>query len=1015
MNGPRVRLVRARVAGRARLQVVGLKGNAALKRRLEASLPGRAGIHRAQGSVTTGNLLVLFDPGFDPDRALNAVVEAVVTAVAGSPETAGAAPGAYRGADEKVVPFPRRPETAAGAGGADWHMLALEAAAARLRTSLESGLDEGEAAAALETHGRNELQSIEPRSDIDILVDQVNSLPVKMLLGSALLSVATGGVVDAVAILAVVAANAGIGFATERQAEREIDALSEIEPPEATVVRGGRARRITAAEVVPGDVLELAPGMLVAADGRLITALELTVDEAALTGESLPAAKRAGDMTEPGAKGAALADRFNMVYRGTAVTGGSARALAVATGPNSEVGRIQALVGATARRETPLQIQLDRMGRQLSVLTFGAAGLALLAGLLHGRRPLDMLKTAVSLGVAALPEGLPTIATVTLALGMRTMKRRKVLVRRLDAMETLGSVGVICFDKTGTLTENRITARAVVTPEREYDVKAEGLILNGQGTKEGADGAAHGHLRDLLTVAVLCNDTEIDGDGDGRRLKGSATEAALIELAFRAGVDVAALATRYPRTSVQYRTLNRRYMATRHRLEDGRQLVAVKGDPANVVELCGEMSWGEDRMPLGLGRRRDIEARNEDLASRGLRVLGLASGIVGPDDDDAPLGHLTWHGMVGLADPTRQGMPALIEAFHRAGIRTVMITGDQGATAYAVARELNLAPDETIEVLEGGQLERMDPDVLAGLAQTTHVFARVTPANKLQIVQALQKGGAIVAMTGDGINDSPALRAANIGVAMGSGSEAAHQVAEVILGDDRIESMPVAIALGRQTYSNIRRSLRFLLSTNMSEIMVTVLVSALGGQPPSPLQLLWINLVTDVFPALALGLEPPAPDVLERPPRDPDEPILGASDFRTMSVQAAGFSLAALVSQGIGTMRYGQGPEAAGMGFTTLTVSQLLHAISSRSERVPVTGYGGLRPNRYLTRAVAGLLGMQLAVSVFPPARRLLGLQRLGALDLVTAGALSLAPFFAVEASKLLVRDRPVRDREERP
>jgi Ca2+-transporting ATPase len=334
-----------------------------------------------------------------------------------------------------------------------------------------------------------------------------------------------------------------------------------------------------------------------------------------------------------------------------------------------------------------------------------------------------------------------------------------------------------------------------------------------------------------------------------------------------------------------------------------------------------------------------------------------------------------------------------------------MITGDQSATAYAVARELNLAQGGTIEVLEGVQLDRMDPEVLAGLAPTTHVFARVTPENKLRIVQALQKSGHIVAMTGDGINDSPALRAADIGVAMGSGSEAAHQVAEVILGDDRIESMPVAIELGRQTYANIRRSLRFLLATNIAEIMVTVLASAAGGATMTPLQLLWINLVTDVFPALALGLEPAAPETLADPPRDPDEPILRWSDFRTIATQGAVFSAASVVSQELGRLRYGAGAQAAGMGFTTLTVAQLLHAISCRSDRLPVSHYNRLRPNRHLRRAMIGLLGLQAAMSVLPQGRRLLGLKGLGAFDLIAAGALAIVPFMTIEGAKLLSRD----------
>lgn len=975
--GNRVRVVRATVPGRARLAVPGLARNRALKTRLEAELFERPGIVRAEANQGTGNLLVLYDPS----RSLDYVVATVE----------GLLNGGAANADSGTV-VPLRPGPADGGGTIDaesapapppWHSIGVQDVAAEFGTDLTDGLTAEQAATLLREYGPNELRKIPPRSDLDILLGQFGTLPVGLLLGSALLSAGTGGLLDAAAILSVLAANAGIGFATESQAERTIDALSALVEPDAHVRRAGRPVRIPARAVVPGDVIELSPGTMVAADGRVFRARELTVDESALTGESLPSGKRAETLPMADTP---LAERHNMVYRATAVTGGSGRAVVVGTGADSEVGRIQNMVAAAAQRETPMQRQLETIGRQLSWATLGAAGLALAAGLLRGRPPLEMVKTAVSLGVAALPEGLPTVATVTLALGIRTMRRRKVLVRRLDAVEALGSVGVMCFDKTGTLTENRIEAVAVLTPDGEVDIP--------EGVRAGA-----AHVEDLLRVAVLCNETEIEETEDGEwRLKGSGTEASLIELARRAGLDVRATRREAPRESVDYRTLERRYMVSRHTL-DGRILIAVKGNPAEVLALCGTTRTGGERKPLSRARRQKILSQNEDLASRGLRVLGFASATVADGGEEDKL---IWHGLVGLADPTRAGMKELIETFHRAGIRTVMITGDQSSTAYAVARELDLAEGDTVEVLEGTQLDEMDPSMLSALARQTDVFARVTPANKLQIVRAFQDAGYVVAMTGDGINDSPALRAADIGVAMGTGSDAAHQVAEVILEDDRIETMPVAVELGRRTFANIRKALRFLLSTNLSEILVTTAATAATRSPPmSPLQLLWINLVTDVAPALALALEPAEPGVMEEPPRAAKETVLRPQDFRAIGVQGAMFSGAALLSQALGTLRYGPGEQATGMAFTTLTASQLLHALSSRSDRVSLFGAERLQPNRYLTRAMGGLAAMQAGVSLFPPARRLLGLSRLGVSDLALAGGLALLPYLAVEAMKL--------------
>ncbi|MGH7961805.1 MAG: cation-translocating P-type ATPase, partial [Candidatus Binatia bacterium] len=638
-------------------------------------------------------------------------------------------------------------------------------------------------------------------------------------------------------------------------------------------------------------------------------------------------------------------------------------------------------------------------------------------GLLRGYGFLEMLKTAISLAVAAVPEGLPTVATTTLALGIRHMRQHHVLIRRLEAVETLGCVQTICLDKTGTLTLNKMSVVAVHTGMQRLQV-AEGVFKTGEAC---LDPLACDELVKLAQVCVLCSETEIERQNGHYILKGSPTENALIHMAASAGVDILRLREERPAFQVHLRSENRNFMSTLHRAEESGadqngangnpplSFLAVKGSPAEVLDMCAWHVKEGARVPFTDGDRLTIENENERMAGEALRVLGAAYGHVadGTQDAEEHTG-LTWLGLIGMADPIRAGVKEVIAGFHGAGITTVMITGDQSPTAYAIGKELHLSRGDQLEILDSTHLTNIDPPVMSALAEKVQVFARVSPAHKLQIVQALQQAGKVVAMTGDGINDGPALKAADIGIAMGNaGTDVAREVADVVLEDDNLETMIIAISQGRTIYHNIRKSVHFLLSTNLSEIMVMFTSMAAGlGQPLNPMQLLWINLLSDIAPGLALALEPPEPDVLRQPPRNPADPIIQPADFRRIAFESATLSVGALGAYGYGLFRYGMGPQAGTLAFTSLTTGQLLHALTSRSEKHNVfDGIGTvhpppLPPNPYLNAALIGSFALQGLALVVPGLRRLLGIAPLSLVDGVVIGASALLPFVVNENTK---------------
>ena len=844
--------------------------------------------------------------------------------------------------------------------------------------------------------GPNSLPRQPQRSRFAILIEQFTTLPVALLAASAVISVATGGAIDAVVILGVVAANAIIGYATESEAVRTIEALNTPVQARARVVRDGREEEIAVDNVVVGDVQILEPGSYVAADARLVATRDLTADESPLTGESLPVRKGADLVCGVDTP---LSERTNMVYRGTALTGGSGRAVVIATGSETEIGRIQTLIGTAEPPPTPMEVQLGQLSTQLAYLSGGVCGVLFAVGVLRGYGLLPMLKTAISLAVAAVPEGLPTIATTTLALGIRDMRRRNVLLRRFHAVETLGAVQVICFDKTGTLTLNCMSASALVCDGRT--LRVVNGELEDEETATAASAAADEALAQILQVAVLCNETELTSSGGTLCLKGSPTEAALVRLALDCGIDVTEVRRCHPLRAATYRSEQRSFMGTHHAIEAGEGLLAVKGSPSAVLAMCRWQLQGGTPVPLTDADRQDIERANDRLAGEALRVLGFASKVCAPAEAGTEDG-LTWLGLIGMADALRPGMRALMETFHGAGISTIMITGDQSATAYAVAKTLGLSTSGQVEILDAVRLEELPADVLTALAQRAHVFSRVTPSHKLQIVQALQRANLVVAMTGDGINDGPALRAANIGIAMGrSGTEVARDVADVVLADDDPKSIATAIARGRVIFANVRKALRFLLATNMTEIMVAGVGTSAGlGSPLTPMQLLWINLLSDVVPALGLALEPGDEAVMQEPPHPAGEAILRDVDLRGIAIEGAVIGTGALAACAYGNLRYGPTAETSTMTFMSLITAQLLHAISCRSDRPVLFGSGPLAPNPILRNALIGSFALQALGVLVPPLRRLLGLVPLTGSDWAVTAAAGVAPLLLNELAK---------------
>ncbi|HJQ65808.1 MAG TPA: HAD-IC family P-type ATPase [Gemmatimonadales bacterium] len=871
-----------------------------------------------------------------------------------------------------------------------WHALAPEEVC-RLVATTPAGLTTVEAAARLTRFGPNEISPPPPVSAWRILADQFRSIIVVLLLVAAGVALVGGHHLDAAAIGAVLVLNAALGFFVELPTRRALEALRTLQVPRATVIRDGHAQDIDARALVPGDVIALEAGQAVPADARLLSAFELRVVEAPLTGESLPVEK---DASAAVAAAAPLPDRRTLLYQGTAVVAGTARAVVVATGAATAVGRIGTLASQGAPPRTPLERRLDALGRRLAVAALAVALVVALLGFLQGIPLASVLAVGLALAVAAVPEGLPAVVTVTMAVGVRRMARRHALVRRLPAIESLGSATVVCTDKTGTLTTGEMTATTLWLGGREIAITGVGYAPVG-GFLEGAttvDPSRDQQLARSLRVAALANRAGlIERDGQWRE-RGDPTEVALLVAARKGGLDRSTLIARQPEVGELPFSSDRMFMATFHEDEGGGLAAAVKGAPDRVLERCDRYWTAQGELALGAETRASVLRENESLAARGLRVLALALGPV-ESTTDTETCNLGFVGLIGLADPPAPGVLETIRTLREAGIRTVMLTGDQRRTAEAVAHELG-GLSATEQVMDARELLAVSDTDLAARVRTVGAFCRVSPEDKLRIVRALQHDGQIVAMLGDGVNDAPALRHADIGVAMGRrGSDVAREAAALVLQDDRFPTVASAVEEGRVVFDNIRKFVFYLFSCNLAEVAV-FLGAALAGWPVplTPLQILWLNLVTDGTTALPLAVEPAEPDLMRRPPREPRSAILSPPLVRAAIAYALLIAVVTLVAFAWSRARTPEDPaRAVTVAFLTLGLAQVFHLGNARSTG-PVVASRRALSNRHAIGAVvlAGLL-QWLAVS-WAPLAHVLGARPITPLEWAMVAGLAVVP-----------------------
>jgi Ca2+-transporting ATPase len=887
-----------------------------------------------------------------------------------------------------------------------WHDKPIDKLATQLATDMVRGLSSQEAAGRLTQNGPNELRKGEALSPLTILVGQFQGLVIWVLIGAALVSTALGELIDGIAIIAIVLLNAIIGFFQEYRAERAAAALARLTAPRAKVVRDGRAAVIPATEVVRGDLLLLEAGDLVAADARLIEAAALRANEAPLTGESQPVEKQTGIC----APETPLADRTNMIFLSTSIVGGSGRALVVATGMDTEVGHIAELLQTATSDETPLQKRLDLVARRLLWACLGIVVLIFALGLLRSLAPFELFLGAVSLAVAAVPEGLPAIVTVALALGMQRMAQRNALVRRLPAVETLGCAQVICSDKTGTLTVGEMTARKLVTSEQIFTVSGEGYAVEGTFFAGGTERAAaeDAPLLELLRAAAACNDAELVQRNGRPAIVGDPTEGALLVMAAKGGLTRESIESQMPRLlTIPFDSERKRMTIIRRRSD--RPWAFVKGAPEVILDRCTHIRTDGGVEALTESHRARMMQANALLANEALRMLAVAERSLGefpvsagatPSNDEVEQ-QLTLLGLIGLQDPPRAEARDAIKRCKRAGIRTVMITGDHPDTARAIARELGmLEPGDA--TLSGSELEHMGDEVLSQRVRKISVYARVTAEHKLRIVRAWKSQGAVVAVTGDGVNDAPALKEASIGVAMGiSGTEVTKEAADLIITDDNFASIVAAVEEGRGIYDNIAKTLGYLLAGNAGELTVMLVAGLVGWPLPLlPIQLLWINLVTDGLPALALATDPIDPDVLTRPPRRRDAQLIDRAFLRRIMLTGlltAGVALVAFAYELYVDNNVAQARSAA---FSALVIAELLRSFGARSEARTVFQVG-LFSNMRLFAIVAASFALQLLIHHLPVLEALFGAGPISLVQCIAWVALGSMPLIVLELTKV--------------
>ncbi|MCV2216365.1 cation-transporting P-type ATPase [Thauera sp. Sel9] len=888
----------------------------------------------------------------------------------------------------------------------DPHARAADDCLAALGVDRDAGLDAAEAAARLVRHGPNTLPEPPRNGPLKRFLLQFHNVLIYVLLAAGVITLLLGHHVDSGVIFGVVLINAVIGFLQEGKAERALDAIRDMLSPHAQVLRDGRRQEVDAAELVPGDLVFLASGDKVPADLRLIEARSLRIEEAVLTGEALAVEKS----PEPVAADASLGDRRSMAYSGTLVTYGQGCGVVVATGAGSEIGRISAMLQSVESMTTPLLRQMAGFSTMLTWVVLAIALAAFAFGtLLRGYAPGEMFLAAVSLAVAAIPEGLPAVMTITLAIGVQRMARRRAIIRRLPAVEALGSVTVICSDKTGTLTRNEMTVQRVITAEGNLDVSGVGYAPHGGFEHDGRELLPKEAplLARIGRAALLCNDAELNLDGDSWQMVGDPTEGALVTLALKAGIDPHRQHEELPRDDLIPFESEHRFMATLHHDQCGETWIMLKGAPERVLSMCATCA-GLDGQPLPLDA--DVWQQRMDVAAtRGMRLLAVAERQV-PGRlnslcfDDVEQSGFALLAVLGITDPPRDEAVRAVQACLGAGIRVKMITGDHAATARAIGQQLGLAQE--VRALTGTEIEGMDDRALARAVQQTEIFARASPEHKLRLVQAMQANGEVVAMTGDGVNDAPALKRADVGVAMGQkGTEAAKEAAEMVLADDNFASVAAAVEEGRTVYDNLKKAVAYILPTNIGQAGIVFFAVLFGlTMPITPAQILWVNMITAVTLALALAFEDAEPDIMQRRPRDPREPLL--TRFLMWRIVFVGLLLVA-GGMGLFLWELQQGASLAAArtaAVNAVLIGEVFYLFNMRSLTGSVLSRAGFFGNRYVLWAIGLLLVCQVPFTYLPAMQALFGTEGLGLDAWLRILGFGVAVLLLVEVEKAVVR-----------
>ena len=891
----------------------------------------------------------------------------------------------------------------------EWYKQSKEELLSNLDSNLDSGLTSNEVNLRLEKYGTNDLKEENKKSFFSKIVAQFSDFLILILIAAAIISVFVGEAQDAMVILAIVIVNAFLGIYQEGRAEKALDALKKMSSPNAKVVRNGSIEVVPANTLVPGDIVALDAGDIIPADLRLMESSNLKIEEASLTGESVPVEKNSNSIFD---EEVSLGDRHNMAFMSTAVTYGRGKGIVVGTGHDTEIGKIATMIQSFEDETTPLQKQLNNLGKVLGLATIFICIAVFVIGLLQGREALEMLMVSISLAVAAIPEGLPAIVTIVLAIGMNKMVKRHAIVKKLLAVETLGSTTVICSDKTGTLTQNEMTVVKVFTDGTIIDITGGGYEPSGEFRVDGSNIKIEeiGDLQTLLSISALANDASLENADGIFRVIGDPTEGALVTLAGKANIDKDNINKEFPRIEEIPFDSDRKMMTTFHQnYIPGKIVSFTKGAPDIIINRCSRISIDGKVTDFSQNIKNQVLEVNSNFSKDALRVLAFAykeynelPNNISPDLNEVDM---TFVGLVGMIDPARPEAKDAIAKCKEAGIKTVMITGDYKETAFAIAKELGMA-DTIDEAMMGEELNKISDEELREVVKDIKVYARVSPEHKVRIVSALKANGEITAMTGDGVNDALALKRADIGVSMGiTGTDVAKNTAELILTDDNFASIVSAVEEGRIIYSNIKKFVFFLLSCNIGEIFL-VFTSILFNLPVPllPIQLLWLNLVTDSFPALALGVEKGDPDIMKLSPRNPKEPILNKSMLVGIILQSIAVGGASLLAYKWGLSAYaGDIDKARTITFTALITAELLRAYSSRSQRYTLFKIGFFT-NRTLVYGTLFSFVLLLGVLYIPFMQPIFNTFSLGVKDWMAILEYAFIPLIVGELSKLVIK-----------